>query len=247
MINKELKELFVVLRLTESMRIFESLCEAAEKENHSYEDFLIELLREEVRLRTHKKVNRMLNDSRLDLRKTMDSFDKKRLNKRLLGQVNNLLRGDFLQRTENILAFGNPGSGKTHLLSAIAQELVRDGHKVLFRTCEQMVEELLTQKNDLKLNSYLKRLNKYELIFIDDIGYVQKNKEEMEVLFSFFAHRYERGSVMITSNLVFSKWENIFKDPMTTVAVVDRLVHHSVILEMNINSYRMGGSDESEK
>jgi DNA replication protein DnaC len=108
-----------------------------------------------------------------------------------------------------------------------------------------MVEELLIQKNNLSLTVYLKKLDKYELLIIDDIAYVQKSREEMEVLFTLLAHRYERGSVMITSNLVFSKWEQIFKDPMTTAAVIDRLVHHCVIIEMNYPSYRAGESKNS--
>ena len=108
-----------------------------------------------------------------------------------------------------------------------------------FSTCSLLVQELLTAKRDLKLSRMIKKLARYEAILIDDLGYVQQSREEMEVLFTLLAERYERGSVMITSNLPFSKWEAIFKDPMTTAAAIDRLVHHSVILELNIPSYRM--------
>jgi len=100
------------------------------------------------------------------------------------------------------------------------------------------VQELLAAKRDLKLEKLIKRLSKFDALIIDDIGYVQQDREEMEVLFTLLAERYERGSVLITSNLPFSKWEKIFKDPMTTAAAIDRLVHHSVILELNITSYR---------
>lgn len=242
--NKKLESLFEALGLRETARCFDEIAEESAQESLTYEEFMEELLGREVEVKTHQKVQRMLKDSTLDTRKTMDSFEKKRLNKRLRGQVENLLRGDFLKRTENVLAFGNPGSGKTHLLSAIAQELVSQGHKVLFRTCEKMVEDLLLQKQNLNLSAYLKKLNRYELLFLDDIGYVQKSREEMEVLFSLLAYRYERGSVMVTSNLVFSKWEQIFKDPMTTAAVIDRMVHHSVIMDMNLSSYR---ADEAKE
>ena len=105
--------------------------------------------------------------------------------------------------------------------------------------CALLVQELLVAKRDLKLSRVLKRLSKYEVLLIDDIGYVQQSREEMEVLFTLLADRYERGTVMLTSNLPFSKWEAIFKDPMTTAAAIDRLVHHSVILELNIPSYRL--------
>ena len=146
---------------------------------------------------------------------------------------------DQLARQENVLVFGNPGSGKTHLVCALGQELVRNGHRVYFANCNLLVQELLRAKQELKLTRWLKKLSKCEAVILDDIGYVQQSREEMEVLFTLLAERYERGSVMITSNLPFSKWEAIFKDPMTTAAAIDRLVHHSVILELNLPSYRL--------
>jgi DNA replication protein DnaC len=154
-------------------------------------------------------------------------------------QVRSLLEGSFVDHKENILAFGNPGSGKTHLLCAIGQELIRKGRKVYFTPCSLLVQELLRAKKELDLSRFLKKLSRYDALIIDDIGYVQQDRSEMEVLFTLLADRYERGSVMITSNLPFSKWEQIFKDPMVTAAAIDRLVHHSVILELNIESYRM--------
>ena len=154
-------------------------------------------------------------------------------------QVRSLLDGGFVDRTENLLAFGKSGSGKTHLLAAISQELIRGGRKVYFSPCSLLVQELLIAKRDLKLSRVLKRLSGFDVLMIDDIGYVQQSREEMEVLFTLLAERYERGTVMLSSNLPFSKWESIFKDPMTTAAAIDRLVHHSVILELNIPSYRL--------
>jgi DNA replication protein DnaC len=153
-------------------------------------------------------------------------------------QVKILLEGSFVDRTENILAFGKPGSGKTHLLCGICHELARQGRKVYFTTCDMMLQELLRAKQELKLDKWLRKLSQYEALMIDDFGYVKQNREEMEVLFTLLAHCYERGSVLITSNLPFSKWDVIFKDPMTTAAAIDRLVHHSVILELNVPSYR---------
>ncbi len=194
-----------------------------------------------------------MRESRLPLEKNLESFDLTRLPKKVIQQVRNLLEGGFLDKRENILAFGNPGSGKTHLLCAIAQEAVLQGRRVYFSTSALLVQQLLLAKRDLKLEKQIKKLGKYHAIVIDDIGYVQQNREEMEVLFTLLAERYERGSVMLSSNLPFSKWEQIFKDPMTTAAAIDRLVHHSVILELNIKSYRVEkarsrkkGEDKSE-
>ena len=125
------------------------------------------------------------------------------------------------------------------MLSALGQELIRQGRRVAFSTCVRLVQDLLRAKKDLRLSQFIKKLAYYEALVIDDIGYVQQSREEMEVLFTLLAERYERGSVLLTSNLPFSKWEAIFKDPMTTASAIDRLVHHSVILELNITSYRM--------
>ena len=169
----------------------------------------------------------------------MENFDRKRLPARVAQQLPVLLDGGFLDRRENILAFGNPGSGKTHLLAAIGHELVRQGRPVLFATCSNLVQELLRAKRDLKLERTLKKLRRYEALILDDIGYVQHDRDEMEVLFALLADRYERASILLTSNLPFSKWETIFKDPMTTAAAIDRLVHHSIILELNVKSYRL--------
>jgi DNA replication protein DnaC len=123
-------------------------------------------------------------------------------------------------------------------LCAVAQELVRAGRPVLHTKCSLLVQELLKAKRDLRLPELLRELSRWDALLIDDLGYVQQSREEMEVLFTLLAERYERGSVLVTSNLAFSQWEQIFKDPMTTAAAIDRLVHHSVILEMNVPSYR---------
>ena len=148
-----------------------------------------------------------------------------------------MLAGDFLDRTENVLAFGNPGSGKTHLLCAIDHELILKGRRIYFTPCALLVQRLLRAKAELVLEKEFKRLDQCDALIVDDIGYIQHRREEMEVLFTLLAHRYERRSILITSSLVFSDWEKIFKDPMTTAAAIDRLVHHSVILELNLPSY----------
>jgi DNA replication protein DnaC len=182
------------------------------------------------------------------LEKSLEAFEMSRLSSMLAAQLNALLEGSFVERSENVLAFGNPGSGKTHLLCAIAQELIhRQGRRLLFAPCSLLVQQLLVAKRDLKLPRLLKALSKYDVLMIDDIGYVEQNREEMEVLFILLAQRYERGSLMISSNLPFSKWERIFKDPMTTAAAIDRLVHHSIILELNLPSYRLEHSTANKE
>jgi DNA replication protein DnaC len=218
---------------------YEEQADQARQENLTYEYYLAEVMEREREVRNHNRTQRMLRDSKLPLEKNLDCFEMNRLPAKLRTQVKALMNGSFVGRSENLLAFGNPGSGKTHLLCAIGQELVQQGHQVLFTPCSLLVQQLLIAKRDLNLPKILKRLSRYDAIIIDDIGYVQQNREEMEVLFILLADRYERGSLMITSNLPFSKWERIFKDPMTAAAAIDRLVHHSIILELNLPSYRL--------
>lgn len=227
------------LHLPTIRECFEDIARMAQQESLSYECYLLELAERECEARRQRRIERLLRESRLQLEKNLDSFNLDRLPAKVRQQVTTLLDGTFLDRKENVLAFGNPGTGKTHILCAIGQELIRSGRRVYFTTCSLLVQGLLIAKQNLKLSRMIKRLSKYDAIIIDDIGYVQQNREEMEVLFTLLAERYERGSIMITSNLPFSKWEIIFRDPMTTAAAIDRLVHHSVILELNIKSYRV--------
>ena len=134
----------------------------------------------------------------------------------------------------------------TLLLCALGHELILKGRRIYFAPCALLVQRLLRAKAELGLEKELKRLDKFDALIIDDIGYVQHSRDEMEVLFTLLAHRYERRSILITSSLVFSDWEKIFKDPMTTAAAIDRLVHHSVILELNLSSYRMEAAKKAK-
>lgn len=243
---EELAKYLKELHLPTFRASFEELARQAQQEGLSYERYLLELAQREVQQRRSHRIERLLQLSELPLAKSWPALDLKRLPPKVLQQARLLLEGAFVDRRENVLAFGSVGSGKTHLLTAIAQELVRSGRKVLFTTCNLLVQDLLIAKRDLKLSRVLKRLAGFAVLLIDDLGYVQQSREEMEVLFTLLAERYERGSVMLTSNLPFSQWEQIFKDPMTTAAAIDRLVHHSVIIELNLPSYRAEQAKKSK-
>jgi DNA replication protein DnaC len=232
------------LRLSAIRSCYQEEADLARQESLSYEAYLGELIVRESEERRNKRIARYLRESRLPLEKSMASFDKSRLPAKINGLVNTLVEGSFLNRCENVLAFGNPGSGKTHLLCAIGQELIRNDRRIFFTPCSLIVQDLLVAKRELVLPKMLKKLSKYSALLIDDIGYVQQSREEMEVLFTLLAYCYERSSIMLTSNLPFSQWEKIFKDPMTTAAAIDRLVHHSVILELNLESFRLEQAKE---
>lgn len=237
--NKSLIDCLKQLHLPTVRERFVEEADHARQESLSYEDYLLGLVEQELEERKLKRVARYLRESKLPLEKTLDAFDRSRLTEVENRKVEALLDGRFLARCENVLAFGGPGGGKTHLLAAIGIELVHKGYRVRFYTCSLLVQELLKAKRDMQLARLLKKLSNYDALIIDDIGYVQQSREEMEVLFTLLANKYERGSVMLTSNLQFSEWEKIFKDPMTTAAAIDRLVHHSVILELNLPSFRL--------
>lgn len=238
-VHTELAETLKTLRLPTIKACYEEEAEAARRESLTHERYLLEVSRREREQRQLSRIERLQRQSKLPREKTIDNFDRSRLPLKVNQQLGVLLEGCFVDRSENVLAFGNPGSGKTHLLAAIGHELVQQARPVLFRPCSLLVQELLVAKRELELARVLKKLSRYDAIIIDDIGYVQQSREEMEVLFTLLADRYERGSILLSSNLPFSKWERIFKDPMTTAAAIDRLVHHSIILELNLSSYRL--------
>ena len=238
-IDAKIKRYLKELRLFHLKSSFKELAEKASQESLSYNEYFLELLQLEHDNRNQKKVERCLKESKLPLEKTLTSFDLKRLPNKALYQFKILLEGDFLDRKENLLIFGSPGSGKTHLTCALSQELINQGKRIYFTKCNLILQDLLLAKKGLKFSNMLKKLSKFDGIVIDDIGYVQQSKKEMEVLFSLLADRYEQGSILITSNLPFSKWGRIFKDPTMTTAAIDRLIHHSIIFELNIKSYRM--------
>ena len=235
----ELKSCIKEMKMPSVLENFVAYAEKAAKESWSFEQYLYELLLIERENRKERRIKKLLHESKLPLSKTLNALDRTRFPRTINQQIDALIEGSFLNRFENVLVFGNPGAGKSHTLCAIGHELVLQGHRVLFKNCEMLVQELLIAKREYLLPAMLKKLGRYKALIIDDIGYIQQNREEMEVLFTLLADRYERASTMITSNLPFSEWEKIFKDPMTTAAAIDRLVHHSMILELNLKSYRL--------
>jgi DNA replication protein DnaC len=242
--QQQLTDLLKELHLPTFREYYAECGRRAVQEELSYEQYLLELVQRECEARRVNKIARRVKSSGLPLEKTLENFDLKRMPLKIRQQVKILWEGSFVDRNENLLAFGQPGSGKTHLLCGLCHALARQQRRVYFSTCDVIVQQLLRAKRALELDKLLKKLSKYDALMIDDFGYVKQDRDEMEVLFTLRAYRYERGSVLLTSNLPFSKWETIFKDPMTTAAAIDRLIHHSVVLELNVPSYR---AEEAKK
>ncbi len=199
---------------------------------------LLEVLELEAEDRQQRRITRLRRASRLAPGKTWDTFQHHRLPARLQGQLGELAQGDFVEQGVNVLAFGLPGTGKTHALCALGHRMVEIGYSVLFTPAYRLVQELLAARRDLQLPRALRKLDNFDFLVLDDLGYLPQGAAEAEVLFTLMAERYERRAIGITSNLVFSQWDQIFQNPMATAAAIDRVVHHSVILEFDVPSYR---------
>lgn len=205
---------------------------------------LLDTLKMECDARKGRRIERLRFASKLPEGKTFSTLKKKLLPPAVVQSLAELSSGAFVQETVNVLAFGLPGVGKSHAVAALGHALIDVGIAVYFTPTFRLVQELLEAKRDFALPRALRRLERFEVLILDDLGYVQQAQDEMEVLFTLLAERYERASTVITSNLVFSQWEQIFKNPLTTAAAVDRVVHHSAILEFNNRSYR---NEEAER
>ena len=227
------------LRMPGIRNSFPEMAALARQESLSFERFLLALVEQEQQSRTNHRNQRFLRASDLPREKTLDQFDRTSLPAPINHQLSTLLEGGFLDRNENVLALGPPGTGKTHLLCALGNELVHQGRRVRFYPCPVLVDALMQAKRDQCLSQLMKQLLRFEALIVDGLGYAKHSPEEVDVLFQLLAERYERGSVLVSSHLAFSEWEQIFQNKMTTTAVVDRLVHHSVILELNLPSYRL--------
>jgi DNA replication protein DnaC len=240
--------LLKAFRLPTMAGMYERVMQEAEQHGWGYRKFLQHLCEAEAQDRAERKLQRLLKQSGLPAGKTLGSLEEAKLPVKVRRVLPSLLEGSFVARAENIIALGLPGRGKSHFLAALGRELIlRHQYAVLFKPTFKLVQQLLSAKRELRLEALLHQWDHFDVVILDDLGYVQQDREEMEVLFTFLAERYERRSVLLSSNLVFSKWDQIFKDAMTTMAAIDRLVHHALILEFNGESMRVPKDKEKEK
>jgi DNA replication protein DnaC len=227
------------LRLPTIKRLAPDLCAQSDREGWQGHRLLESLLEHEMSEREARRIDRHRAESGLSPDKRLSSFDFAAVPSVSKAQVTALAEGtEWLGRGANVLLFGPPGVGKSHLVCALGHALIESGRRVLFTRCSDLVQRLQAARRDLRLPQELTKLDRFDLLILDDLSYVRRDQAETSVLFELIAERYERKSLAITANTPFSQWGDVFAEPAMTLATVDRLVHHSVILEMNVESYR---------
>jgi DNA replication protein DnaC len=235
------------LRLPTIKALWPRFTEQADKEGWPATRLLAALVEHELAERDRRRIERHLAQARLLPGKTLETFDFTAVPMLSKAHVNAITAGDsWIGKGSNILLFGPPGVGKSHLGSAIGLALVEKGYRVLFSRTTDLVQKLQQARRDLALESAVAKLDKFHLLILDDIAYVTKDQAETSVLFELISARYERRSMLITANQPFGQWNSIFPDPAMTLAAVDRLVHHATIFEMNVESYRRKAAEKAK-
>lgn len=226
------------LKLPAVRRLYKELARDAAERNKSYEDYLLALLEQEVIQREESQLRHRLRMAGFPVYKTLDAYDFAAMPRLNRHKVLALAQCEFVSRKENVLLVGNSGTGKTHLAIALGIEACRRGHRVRFWPVAQLAAELLEAQHEHRLTRLEKQWLRLDLVVLDELGYVTLSRTGSELLFQFLAARYERGSVVVTTNLAFQEWPQVLGDEKMTAALVDRLTHRAHILDMNGESYR---------
>lgn len=236
------------LRLPTIKTLWQQFAEQADHEGWPAARFLAAIAEHELAERANRRIVRHLAEAHLPPGKTLDSFAFDAVPMISKAQVMAMAAGDsWLAKGANVLMFGPPGGGKSHLAGAIGLALIENGWRVLFTRTTDLVQKLQVARRELQLEAAIAKLDKFDLLILDDLAYVTKDQAETSVLFELISARYERRSIMITANQPFGEWNRIFPDPAMTLAAVDRLVHHATIFEMNVESYRRRSAMEQKR
>ncbi|GAB1475218.1 IS21-like element helper ATPase IstB [Bacillota bacterium] len=235
----KIKEMATVLKLSYIREYHNLLIDEATHLALGYEDFLSMTLERELLKRKENGVHRRIRDARFSVKKYLEDFEKEKYEPEIRNKFSELETMRFIRNKENIILIGTPGSGKTHYGTALGIKACIEGEKVLFVSIPNLVIELKEAMSLNQITSYKKKFEKYDLVILDELGYISFDKEGCEILFNLLSNRNDKGSIIITTNLTFDRWDEVFKDTMLTGAIVDRLAHKSHILDMSRDSYRL--------
>jgi DNA replication protein DnaC len=243
MSNKEIYESIALyskeLKLPHTLKYFREELSEANTNNKSYEEFLYDLLEKEYDLRKENGKKNRIRNAKFPYRKYIEDLIIEELPEDAQNKVKVFSSLEFITTGQNIILAGNPGTGKTHIAIGLGIKACNAGYKVLFTTIPLLVNQLKESRSEKTLRAFEKRFEKYDLIIADELGYISFDKEASELLFTYLSLRAGRKSTIITTNLSFERWDEIFKDPVMTAAMIDRLTHKSYMVNMNGNSYRL--------
>ena len=245
--NLLLEEHLKILRLPSFVNSYQRVADESARGNRSYTEFLAILAEEEVNKRTENAIARRIKNAKFPVIKTLDAFDfaaQPSVNKKEIIQLSEC---HFIAEKNNVIFVGNCGTGKTHLSAALGLQACSKGYKVFFDTAASLINTLIEAKNEFRLTKKLAQLCRFDLIICDELGYIPFDRQGTDLLFQLVAARYEQGSIIITTNLPFSDWTNVFNDAATAAAVIDRVVHHSVIIQITGESFRLASKVKQRK
>lgn len=216
----------------------------AKQQNKSYEDFLEDILLKECECRKNNSIRNKLRAAKFPEKKFLEDFKFSRFKQETRRSLEGLTDLEFIQNKENVILISNPGMGKTHFATALGVKACMANKQVLFASVPNLVLELKEAMNQHQMTQYKRKFEKYDLVILDELGYISFDQEGNEILFNLISNRINRGSIVITSNLAFDRWDEIFKDPILTTAIVDRLAHKSYVIDMSGDSYRIAETIE---
>jgi len=235
----ELQANLKALNLSQMARNLDGLLRQARESGIGYDEFLLDLTASELHARSESRLNRRIREAKFPLLKPMETFDLAAVPELDIRFFRDLATGDFIKEHKNVIFLGRSGTGKTHMATALGIEACRNNFRTRFVTCYGLVNELIEARQEKALQRLLQRYVRYELVILDELGYIPFSKEGSELLFQVLAERHEKGSVMITTNLGFADWTQVFGDPVMTAALLDRLTHKARIINCNWESYRL--------
>jgi len=240
----ELKANLKDLKLTAMVREIESNLRQAVELGIGYDEFLVDLTRQEIESRAANRLKRRIREAKFPLIKPLETFDLEAVPELDMRILRELITCEYIKEHRNVIFLGSSGTGKTHMATGLGLEACKNNYKTRFVTCYGLVNELIEAREERDLQRLLKRYSRYDLLILDELGYIPFSREGAELLFQVLAERYEKGSVMITTNLGFADWTQVFGDQTMTAALLDRITHKARIINCSWQSYRLKQSLE---